>query len=80
MIFRWSTAYARHLEAEILWLRTRAEVAEQKAAIAQAELVRLTTANQANVAPRPLFPTHEVPPVPDLDALARDPEWSEAGT
>lgn len=81
MIFRfWSSQYVQHLEAEIAWLRERTLAAEQKAAIAVAELVRLKTDGQANVHPRPLMPPHEpVDPMVEMQKLMQDSEFARAG-
>ena len=81
MIWRfWSTAYVQHLEAEILWLRTREQAAQQRYEVATAELVRLRTEGQAHVAPRPLMAERE----PDVDAelktLQANSEWAGVGS
>ena len=81
MMFRfWSRAYVRHLEAEVEWLRTEAQKARQDAQIARAELVRIATAGQANVAPRPLMADREQDVTQELEALRQSPEWAQVGS
>ena len=80
MLTFWAQKYAEHLEAEIAWLRTEKQKAEQARDVAVAELVRLKTDGQAQVHPAPLIPDRLPEAPPSLAALERDPEWAQVGT
>ena len=76
----WSTAFVRHLEEEIAWLRVEKQKETQRANIAVAELVRLQTGGQANIHPTPLMAEREQDLTKELGDLRNDPEWATAGT
>ncbi len=81
MMFRfWSSAYVRHLEAEIDFLRTEMKRHEQRAADAVDQLLRVQTQGQAALPVRPLVADREPDLTKELGALQRDPEWAQAGT
>lgn len=75
----WSSAYVKHLEAEIGWLRDRAQAAQQRYEVAIAELVRLKTDGHANVAPRPIMADREEDVSRELADLRKDSEWAGVG-
>lgn len=75
----WSRAFVRHLEAEIEWLKLQWAKADQRAAIAVAELVRLKTDGQAAVHPQPLQADREADLTRELTDLRQDAEWAKAG-
>ena len=80
MIWRfWSTAYVRHLEEEIHFLRTEMKRHEQRAADAVDQLLRTQTQGQAALPVRPLIPDREADPMRELTALRNEPEWAMAG-
>ena len=81
MVLRfWSSAFVRHLEEEIAWLRVEKQKETQRANIAVAELVRLKTDGQASVHPQPLLPDAAPADLAtELADLRRDPEWAQAG-
>jgi monomeric isocitrate dehydrogenase len=81
MMFRfWSSTLVRHLEDEIAWLRLERQKETQRANDAVAELVRLSTAGQANVQAHPLIADREQDLAKELTELQKDGEWSQVGT
>jgi hypothetical protein len=76
----WSSAYVQHLEAEILYLRTAAQQAQQRYEVAIAALVALKTDGQANVAPRPLIAEREADVDAELKTLQANSEWAGVGS
>ncbi|HJQ66981.1 MAG TPA: hypothetical protein VJ816_11410 [Gemmatimonadales bacterium] len=80
MIWRfWSSAYVRHLEAEIAWLRLERQKESQRANDAVAQLVFLKTDGQANVMPRPLIADREQDIAQDFSELQKNEEWAQSG-
>lgn len=80
MMFRfWSAAYARHLEAEIAWLRVEMQKEKQRAADAVNALVALKTQGQVVLAERPLIADREKDVQTELADLMRDSEFSQVG-
>jgi len=80
MIWRfWSTAYVRHLEAEIEFLRTEMKRHEQRADDAVDQLLRDRTQGQVALPPRPLIADREPDLTKELTELRQDPEWARAG-
>jgi len=76
----WSTAYVRHLEAEVTWLRLEMRRHEQRAADAVDQLVRVQTAHQAALPPRPLIADRERDVATELTDLLKDSEFAQVGT
>lgn len=72
--------YIAHLLDEIAWLRTQAQAAQQRYEVAVAELVRLKTDGQANVAPRPLMVEREQDVGAEVQRMFADQEFAQAGT
>lgn len=80
MIWRfWSTAYVRHLEAEITWLRTEWQKEHQRAEDKANALVALRTQGQVALAERPLIADREKDVESEIKDLMRDSEWSQVG-
>ena len=80
MIFRfWSTAYVRHLEDEIAFLRTEMKRHEQRAADAVDMLLRVQTQGQAALPVRPLIADREPDVQKELSELMANSEFSQAG-
>jgi hypothetical protein len=81
MMFRfWSSAYVRHLEAEITWLRTEMKRHEQRAADAVDQLLRVQTQHQAALPVRPLIADRESDATAEVEKLFADPDFAQAGT
>ena len=79
-MFFFRHAYVRHLEAEIVFLRTEMRRHEQRAADAVDQLVRLKTEGQAALPPRPLIADREKDVSAELQRVFADSEFSEVGT
>jgi len=79
-IFRfWSSQYVRHLEAEILWLRTQAEKERQAKEEAVSAMVSVKTRGLVSLPVRPLIPDREREGTTQIEDLFKDPEFSRAG-
>ena len=83
MIWRfWSSAYVRHLEAEIDFLRTEMKRHEQRAADAVDMLLRVQTQGQAALPVRPLIADREQDETVQktLNDLMANTEFAQAGS
>ena len=81
MVWRfWSTAYVRHLEAEIDFLRTEMKRHEQRAADAVDMLLRVQTQGQAALPVRPLIADREPDVQKELSELMANTEFAQAGS
>ena len=79
MLRFWSTAYVRHLEEEIHFLRTEMKRHEQRAADAVDQLLRTQTQGRAALPVRPLIPDREPDLTKELTELQSNPDWAHAG-
>ena len=81
MIWRfWSSAYVRHLEREIDWLRTEWQKEKQRGEDKSNALVALKTQGQVVLAERPLIADREqAAPTEMVADLLKNAEWASSG-
>lgn len=80
MIWRfWSSAYVKHLEAEVGWLRTELQKQQQRAEDKANALVALKTQGQVVLAERPLIADREQAVQNEVAELLKNSEWAGVG-
>lgn len=76
----WSSAYVRHLEQEIEWLRLEMRKEKQRADDAVSTMLAVKTQGAAALPVRPLIASQEKDVQTEMETLLRDSEFSSVGT